>query len=198
MADFDLAEMKMFAKWFATPGLANNREFWQDCEKAYVDKSVTLPMYDEPAERQAVLSLVKCPPGECGACCRYDRVAISREDYTRLAAYSSQPPDILTDESGQIYLRTAGGCQYLKCNTCTAYVVRPAVCAAFPIIVPRQTVSMEGDQRTQLQIKLKCPAAVEAVRSIFSKVCSTGKVIVLPDLSLVPAYEDGKGVLGPI
>jgi Fe-S-cluster containining protein len=198
LADLDLPEMKMFAKWHATPGLASNDAFWKDCLAAYVDKAVTLPMYDEPAEREVVSKLVKCPPGECGACCRYDRVAISRTERIALEAASQQAVDTSADESGNLYMNTRGGCPYLKNNACTVYAQRPAVCAAFPIISARAAVSMEGAQLKQIQVKLKCPAALEAVRTIFTRVCAGGKLMVLPDLSLVPAYQDGKGVLGPI
>jgi Fe-S-cluster containining protein len=198
LADFDLPEMKMFAKWYSTPDLVHNQAFWADCLAAYVDKSVTLPMYDEPAERAAVLKLVECPPGKCGACCRYDRVAINREDYARLSAFVNRPVDVLTDGSGKMYLPSAGGCQFLRNNACTVYAVRPAVCAAFPIIQPKDAVSSEGTSLKQLQIKIKCGPALEAVKTIFTRVCASGKLLVLPDLSLIPAYENGKGVLGPI
>jgi Fe-S-cluster containining protein len=198
LADLDLQEMKMFAKWYATPDLVNSREFWRDCMAAYLDKSVTLPMYDEPAEREAVLKLVKCPPGACGACCRYDKVAITQTEYETLVSHARETVNVLTDESGDLFLDSHSGCQFLKNNICMAYAFRPAVCRAFPIVNPKDTVDADGTQLKQIQMRIKCTAALEAVREVFVRVCATGKLLVLPDLTLIPAYEDGKGVLGSI
>jgi Fe-S-cluster containining protein len=190
--------MKMFAKWYSTPDLVNNREFWRDCMLAYLDKSVTLPVCDEPAEREAILKLVKCPPGECGACCRYDKVAITPKEYEALAANTHYEINVLSDDKGDLFLDSSDGCQFLKNNICVAYSFRPAVCRSFPIVTPKDAVAMDGTQLKQIQIRLKCPAALEAVRAVFTRVCSTGKLMLLPDLSLIPVYEGGKGVLGSI
>jgi Fe-S-cluster containining protein len=198
LADLDMQEMKMFAKWHATANLADNAEFWQDCLAAYVDKAVTLPMYDQPAERESVLKLVRCPPGECGACCRYDRVALTRQERIALEAASRQTVNTSADEAGNMYMTTGGGCRFLKNNACTVYPQRPAVCAAFPVITARDAVTMDGTSLKQIRVKLKCPAALEVVKTIMTGVCAGGKVVLLPDLSLVPAYENGKGVLGSI
>ena len=198
MADLDLSEMKMFAKWHATRDLVNNREFWNDCLSAYVDKCVTLPMYDEPAEREAILKLVQCPPGQCGACCAYDKVAITRAEHDTLVKNTNQKVNFLSDDKSNIFLDCRNGCQFLKNNICVVYAFRPSVCRAFPIVAPKDAVDQEGTQLKQIQVRLKCAAAVEAVRAVFVKVCSTGKVMLLPDLSLIPEYENGRGALGKI
>jgi Fe-S-cluster containining protein len=198
LADLDLQEMKMFAKWYGTPELVNNRAFWQDCMTAYLEKSVTLPMYDEPAEREAILKLVKCPPGECGACCRYDKVAITPKEYEVILANTHQPVNVFSDDKGNLFLDSNNGCQFLKNNICVIYSLRPSVCHSFPIITPKDAVATDGTQLKQIQLRLKCPAALEAIRAVFTRVCSTGKLMLLPDLSLIPAYEGGKGVLGSI
>ena len=198
MADLDLNEMKMFAKWYSTSALVDNNEFWRDCMTAYLEKSITLPMYDEPAEREAILKLVKCPPGECGACCRYDRVAITQKEYEVLMAKTQQKTNILSDNEGNLFLDSTNGCQFLKNNICVIYSLRPTVCRSFPIVTPKDAVAADGTQLKQIQIRLKCPAALEAVRTVFTRVCSTGKLMLLPDLSLIPVYEDGKGILGSI
>ncbi len=198
MADLDLSEMKMFAKWHATRDLVNNREFWNDCVSAYLDKCVTLPMYDEPAEREAVLKLVRCPPGQCGACCAYEKVAVTLAEYDTLVKNTNQAVSSFSDNNGNIFLDCNNGCQFLKSNICTVYSFRPSVCRAFPIVEPKEAVNQDGARLKQIQVRLKCAAAVEAVRAVFIKVCSTGKVMLLPDLSLIPEYENGKGALGAI
>jgi Fe-S-cluster containining protein len=198
LADLDLQEMKMFAKWYSTPELHNNTEFWRDCMAAYLDKSVTLPLCDEPPEREAILKLVTCPPGFCGACCRYDRVAITQKEYELLLTNAHQPINVLSDGDANLFLDSSNGCQFLKNNICTIYSIRPSVCRAFPIIAAKNTVAEDGTHLKQIQIRLKCPAALEAVKSVFTRVCSTGKLMLLPDLSIIPVYEDGKGALGKI
>jgi len=190
--------MKMFAKWHTTRDLVNNGEFWNDCISAYLDKCVTLPMYDEPAEREAVLRLVKCPPGQCGACCAYEKVAVTPAEYDILVKNTNQKVNFLSDAEGNIFLDCRNGCQFLKSNICTVYSFRPSVCRAFPIVASKDAIDQEGVRLKQIQIRLKCAAAVEAVRAVFIKVCSTGKVILLPDLSLIPEYENGRGALGSI
>jgi Fe-S-cluster containining protein len=198
LADLDLQEMKMFAKWYGTTELVNNPEFWRDCMSAYLEKSVTLPIFDEPGEREALLKLVNCPPGACGDCCRYDKVAVTREEYNALLSNTRQPINVISDNEGNLFLDSSNGCQFLKNNTCVIYTFRPSVCRSFPIVTPKDAVDMDGKQLKQIQVRIKCPAALEAVRKIFTGVCSTGKLMLLPDLSLIPAYDGGKGVLGSI
>ena len=199
MADLDIQEMKMFAKWYGTHDLVNNRDFWQDCMSAYLNKSVTLPVYDEPTEHEAVLKMVKCPPGECGSCCRhYEKIAISPEEYESLVHLKRGDVRIIRDENGHLFLDPRGGCQFLVNNICTVYEQRPGVCRSFPILSPREAVTPEGKSCRQIQMRLECPPALEAIRTVFSRACNGGKVMLLPDLSLIPAYEDGKGVLGSI
>ena len=198
MADLDLQEMKMFSKWYSTRKLVNNQEFWRDCMSAYVDKSISLPMYDEPAEEEAILKMVKCPPGQCGACCRYDKVSITWEEYELLRRNTQREVIVLSDNQGNIFLDSSDGCQFLKNNICTIHSFRPSTCRAFPIITPKDAVATDGAEVKQIQMRLKCQASLEVIRSIFSRACSNGKVMLLPDLSLIPLYEGGKGVLGCI
>ena len=198
MANLDGQEMKMFAKWHGTKHLVSNIDFWIDCQTAYLNKSVTLPLYDEPAEHDAVLAMIKCPPGECGSCCRhYEKIAVTPEEYAGLKALNRGDVRIIQDEKG-LHLDPKGGCQFLSNNTCTVYSKRPGVCRSFPILSPLEAVTPEGEPCRQIQIRLECPPALEAIKAIFTRACSTGKLLLLPDLSLIPEYEDGKGILGSI
>jgi Fe-S-cluster containining protein len=198
LAELDIQEMKMFAKWYGTAGLASNREFWHDCMAAYVDKCVTLPMYDELAEREGVLKLVKCPPGECGACCKYDKVAITQKEYNAILANTHSSINIISDDKGNLFLDSSKNCQFLINRICTIYSYRPSVCRSFPIITSKEAVAADGTPVKQIQVRLKCRPCLDAVCEIFTRVCATGKLILLPDLSLIPAYEEGEGVLGRI
>ena len=197
MADLDTQEMKMFAKWHGTLDLVNVASFWCDCMSAYRDKSVILPLIDTAIEREKVSQLIKCPPGECGECCRHhNTIAISHLEYISLQAVQKQQPNVSQSSNGQLYLCVQNGCQYLVRNVCSVYAVRPSVCKAFPIVAPKDATDVNGTAVKQLQIRLQCQAALDAVHAIFHEVCASGKLLVLPDLSLIPAYENGHGVLG--
>ena len=185
----------MFARWYGKSDLANNDSFWGDCLEHYVDKTVVLPYDDAPQIRQTILDSLSCPPGECGDCCRYDRVAITRDEYRIISENIRHRILIETNGDGKMYLKSTGGCQFLKNNTCTIYKLRPAVCRAFPILSPRKTVSDNGREFEQLQLRLRCKPALNAVRSMISKVCSGGKLMLLPDLSVIPTYEYAGSIL---
>jgi Fe-S-cluster containining protein len=193
MADLDSQEMTMFARWHGTRNLVHNEAFWQDCLATYKDKTVTLPYDDTPEERMHVTQTLACPPGECGECCRYDRVAITPEEYRLLSANVRQRVNTEKDAEGKIYLKSAGGCQFLNDNTCTVYDYRPMVCRSFPVLAPRQTVSADGTVFNQLQIRLKCAPALKAVREYLTRACSGGRLMILPDLSVIPTCDNAAG-----
>jgi Fe-S-cluster containining protein len=189
LADLDNQEMFMFAKWYGTHDLAGNNSFWEDCMKYYIDKTVVLPYDDTPEQRESISRSLQCPAGECGECCRYDRVAITESEYKLISENVRQRILVETDRDGKMYLKSAGGCQFLKNDACTIYNFRPTVCRAFPIISPRKTASEDGGEFEQLQLKIKCKPSLDAIRSLVNKVCSGGKLMLLPDLSIIPTFE---------
>ena len=196
MADLDAHEMVMFAKWHGVTDLVHNESFWDDCLKTYIGKSVVLPYDDDPSERRKVSMLVHCPPGVCGQCCRYyDRIAITSGEYKTISSATGKRVNIDV-EGEQFFLRIGDCCQFLKDNACTIYDIRPAVCRAFPILGPRETVSPDGTIFKQLQIRLQCPPSLSAIRTTLSQACSGGKLMILPDLSLIPTYGDSQAALG--
>jgi len=198
LADLDAQEMVMFAKWHGVADLVHSEAFWQSCLENYIGKSVTLPYDDTLEERQTVTSMVDCPPGTCGQCCRYyDRIAITPEEYKLISSNVRSRINIDTD-GGQLYLLPGGCCQFLKDNACTIYDFRPAVCRAFPILAPRETVSPDGTVFRQLQMRLQCPPALSVIRTLLSRACSGGKLMILPDLSIIPTYENAKEALGQL
>jgi Fe-S-cluster containining protein len=190
MADLDAQEMTMFARWHGTTDLVHNEAFWKDCLETYKDKTVTLPYDDTPEQREHISQVLRCPPGACGECCRYDRVAVTPEELKLISANVRQRVNTENDAAGNLCLKSAGGCQFLKDNVCTIYSYRPAVCRGFPILAPRQTVSPDGKVFNQLQMRLKCPPALEAIKEYLSRACSGGKLMILPDLSIIPTCEN--------
>jgi Fe-S-cluster containining protein len=200
LANLTFEEMKMSSKWYGTKDLVSNQEFWSDCLKIYIcaDKVVPLPLINNEAERNRISQLVKCPPGTCGLCCRYDRIAISKEELSQLEVVTKQEIKTELDENRNMFLNSRGGCQFLKDNACIVYDSRPRVCKLFPIVAPRGSVTIDGAEFQQIQIRLKCSAALEVIKAVFVHACVKGKVMLLPDLSLIPVYDEGKGPLGVI
>lgn len=200
MANLTFEEMKMSSKWYGTKDLISNQEFWLDCLKTYInaDKVVPLPLVNNESERIRISQLVKCPPGRCGLCCCYDRISISKAELSQLEVVTKQVIKAEIDGNRDIFLNSRGGCQFLKNNACIVYDFRPRVCKLFPIVAPRGSVTIDGVEFEQVQIRLKCSAALEVIKAVFVNACVKGKVMLLPDLSLIPVYEEGNGPLGII
>ncbi len=189
-----MPEVAMMAKWYGHQDLVHSDEFWDDCMAMYLDKTVPLPVTDEPVARARVADLVQCPPGACGTCCgHYDRIAMTHDELRALKALSHAEVRSERDEEGKLYLTTRGGCQFLKNNICTVYSARPETCRAFPLISPRDGVTADGVAFQQLRMKVGCPAALAAIRTVLTELCASGKFLLLPDLSLIPRYEENRG-----
>jgi len=188
----------MFAQWHGTADLVHSDAFWNSCLENYIGKTVTLPYDDTPEERQIVTTMVYCPPGTCGQCCRYyDRIAITSEEYKLISANVRSRINIDVD-GDKLFLRPGGCCQFLKDNACTIYDFRPAVCRAFPILSPRETVSPDGTVFQQLQMRLQCFPALSAIKTLLIRACSGGKLMILPDLSIIPTHENTKAIFGQL
>jgi Fe-S-cluster containining protein len=197
VADFDLQEMTMFARWHACPDLVTNDDFWQDCARIYIDKIITLPVDDTSAERLLFLKSFSCPPGKCGACCRRGYVPLTAQENECLSAGARNKELIFSDNEGSYILDISAGCQFLEGNACTVHAFRPEACRSFPVLEPRRTVSPDGDVFDQLRVNLACRPAVQAVRAILTRVCSGGKLMLLPDLSIIPTYENTGPMFSP-
>jgi Fe-S-cluster containining protein len=191
MADWDMSEMLMMSRWWGSANLADNEEFWRDCSVYYHEKTVVLPLCHEPAQCDMVTRLIKCPPGVCGICCHYPRVAITQAEQKELESVSCRQVRIERGSNGETFLNISGGCQFLKKNACSIYEHRPRVCRAFPILNPREAVTFDGQLIKQMQMRLKCRPAMNAIRAVLSGACRNNNWLLLPDLSLVPAYNTG-------
>jgi Fe-S-cluster containining protein len=192
LADYDRQEVAMMAKWYGRDDLVESEEFWQDCLSAFRDKTVPLPVRDEPAERARIHGLVNCPPGTCGACCQVERIPITQDELRALKSVCRTEVRSERDTDGKIFLATRGGCQFLESKTCAIYGSRPQACRAFPIASPTDNAAKESANPRQLLMKLVCPAALAAVRSVLKQACAGGKVLLLPDLSLIPSYQENR------
>ncbi len=192
MADLSHAESVMSGKYFGRSDLVDDDLFWIECFMAYQDKVVPLPLVDGPEARRKLADLLECPPGGCGACCRYDRVPVSKDDLKRMGGLSITVS--VEDKIGS-YLACKDGCQFLKDNACTIYRKRPDVCAQFPIQTPRDGVLNGTTPFKQVQYRLKCQPGLEVIRAVMRDALAAGTMILLPDLSLVPVVKSPAGVL---
>jgi len=186
MADLSISEMKMFAKYYGDRDLIDNDLFWLECLMMYPDKVVPLPLVDCAESRRKLSDLLECNPGECGLCCRYDRVPLSNDDIKRLAGIENN----VTMLDGKPYLMCKDGCQFLKDDACSVYKKRPDVCMQFPIQTPRDGVIDGKTPFKQVQYRLKCKPGLDVIRTIMRESLAAREMTLLPDLSLIPIYKD--------
>ena len=102
MADLSFPEMAMFAKYYKDYDLINNDQFWMDCLMIYPDKVVPLPLVDNPESRRRLSDLLECKEGDCGLCCHYASVPLSKTDIKRLEGLDAK----VTLKDGQYILAT--------------------------------------------------------------------------------------------
>ncbi|MDD5338426.1 MAG: YkgJ family cysteine cluster protein [Dehalococcoidales bacterium] len=189
MAELTGQETIMFSKYWNKPDLYKDNLFWLDCYKYYKDQNIPLPMEDLPRNRHRLMTMLKCPPGLCGDCCRYDKVHLSQNELNYLKSDTAEEPRIGNEVDGRIYLDTKGGCQYCVNNSCAVYNHRPFTCETFPIQDPKVAYKADGGKALQMLYRLKCPPALDVIRAIIHEVCDPGLNMVLPDLTIVPVYR---------
>ncbi len=197
MADFDFKEMSMLTRWYGTPDLVHNETFWEDCLKTYEGKVVTLPYDDTPEQRRELAPQLNCQPEECGACPQGEDIPITPDDYKRMSGNIRKHVNWKIDICGGRHLDVAGGCQFLENGACAVKDIRPAFCNSYPIVEPRVTISPEGTVFKQLQIKISCRHALEVVKLLMCRACAGGKLMLLPDLSIIPTYEQAGAMFMP-
>lgn len=191
MADLSHAESAMAGKHFGKANLIDDDSFWADCLAVYPDKVVPLPVVDSPESRRRLSEMLECPAPDCGqACCKYERVLLSKLDLKRLDGLNT----IITPHENTLVLACTGGCQFLNPSAeggaCTIYSKRPDVCHQFPIQAPRDAVIDGKTPFKQVQYRLKCEPGVRVIRAVMREALSGDTMILLPDLSLVPIYRD--------
>jgi len=186
LADLTVNEMGMFAKYYGDKDLINNDLFWLECLMAYPDKVVPLPLVDCAETRRKLSDLLECNPGECGLCCRYERVPLSNEDIKRLEGTNAN----ITAYNNGFILDCKNGCQFLKDGACSVYKKRPDICMQFPIQTPRDGLINGETPFKQVQYRLKCKPGLDVIRAIMRESLAAGEMTLLPDLSLIPKYKD--------
>ncbi|MFA5432658.1 MAG: YkgJ family cysteine cluster protein [Candidatus Paceibacterota bacterium] len=185
MADFTFEEQQMMARFWGEKDLVNNEGFWASCLILYQDKLVALPIADNPSSRRRLAGMLDCN-GSCSLCCHYAKVHLTESDLARL------PDDaaVCKDEKGS-YLDCKNGCQFLKDGKCSIYDIRPDVCYDFPIQSPRTATTPDGREIQQVQYRLKCVQGLKVIRQLMAEAVAGGKLMLLPDLSLINKEEDG-------
>lgn len=196
MADLTLAECNMFSKYYGDKKLVDNDDFWADCLLFYSDRNVPLPLADNAESRRKLHLMLKCPPGKCGICCHYQNTPVTQFD-VQMISDNWQRDDLSKDEFIAKYIKKDGngsdvidssqGCPFLVDNACSIYDYRPGICCEFPIQTSRESVLNNQQRVLQIVYRLKCPASLDVIRGIMREATSEGKMLLLPDLSLVSA-----------
>lgn len=192
MADLTVKEQEMFGKYWGQENLAFNEHFWEDASASYCDgfTNIMMPLVHCPESVRRVLDILECPPGKCGKCCCYSVIQVNDFDIRRIidnTDYTQKDMDELVKvkEDGNKFLDGTNGCPFLKDDTCLVYKYRPDTCYLFPIQGPRQAF-INDKPIQQMLIRAKCPESMKVIRNILTDAVVTNKMMLLPDLSLIP------------
>jgi len=166
----------MYSKYYGADFL-NTAEYWDDFLSVYKETIVPLPLMANERTLAEVHGMLDCPPGVCGECCRYGHTFVTPEDIKRL--------DCELDLYPAEGIKSKGGCPFLINNACSVYSKRPEICRTFPIVIVGAR-ALEGKQVEQINIRVKCKAAVEIIRQVIGKALRVNpRFMVLPDLTLI-------------
>jgi len=184
-------EQFLFSKYWGRYDLAEYDEFWEDVYNYYSKeiKDAPLPLEFNPLTLRMVFDMLKCPPGECGLCCKYKKVALSASDILHIIDSKSATEEELNkilqkDEEKHWFMNChPDGCYFLKDNKCSIYKNRPDVCYLFPF--SGRDCEMNGKHTKQMMIRIRCKPALEVTRELITKSLSTGKKLLLPNLMII-------------
>lgn len=190
MALLDEGEVKLFGKYWGDNDLAHNDDFWADVYEHYSKepRDAPLPVQYNPLTVRRVLGMLNCPPGECGKCCFYKTIKVNAYDIQRIidsTSYSSEEvKGFVNTEDDKMYLNGhPDGCPFLKENSCTVYEARPDACYLFPI--GSKDAELGGKAVQQMQMRIRCPQALDVARKLITQALSKGDKLLLPDLTII-------------
>lgn len=189
MAILSVDEQELFAKYW---GKELGEEFWMDIAARYLhsDALIALPVEFTYQNVQRVLSLLDCPPGKCGACCKYERIQVTQEDIKKITDNTPYKNIDVKSEQGVYYLDgSKGGCPFLKEDACTIWPYRPFACYLYPIQGGRPAM-FNGQQKNQMMIRLYCPSSIAVTRRVIEMALENPGTMLLPDLSVIKTYRD--------
>lgn len=189
MTQFNEVEVKLFSKYWGAVHLEDNDGFWEDVHRLYKESAINVPAplgVDAFSVRYAS-DLLVCPPGECAECCKYKRVPITDRDVARIVEHSEYSMDDVegmlgANDSGR-FLRTEGGCPFLKDKACTIYAYRPDICWLFPL---------QPNVQNQMVVRLLCRPALNLVRKLIVDSVRANGTLLLPNLNIIPTFKAGQ------
>jgi hypothetical protein len=192
MAFLTVDEQELFAKYW---GKELDEEFWADVNARYLHSNllIALPVEYNFQNVKRVLSLLDCPPGRCGACCKYEKIHVSQEDINKIVANTEYKSlGVKKDKDGCDYLEGSnGGCPFLKENTCIIWDNRPFICYLYPIQGGRPAL-LDGQQKNQMMLRLYCPSSISITRRVIEMALENPNSMLLPDLSVINRYKKDK------
>lgn len=194
MVSLDEHEVKLFSKYWGRNDLVEDEEFWQDIYGYYSRElhNAPLPMVFSPYTLRIVSDMLICPPGICGKCCYYNHTEINDYDIRRITENTKYTEEdmkklIIVKDNRMTMNGHPDGCHFLKKNRCTIYKFRPDACWIFPF--SGKSMMIGNVQVKQMQIRIRCQAALDVARKVITEVMGSGDKILLPDLTVIPKME---------
>lgn len=194
MSMMNSRDRTIFGRWYGQQKLGDSLEFWQDIWDTYFDQLIPLPLAATNVNQEFVSRLIKCPPGECGACCKYSFIHTTSADITRLSCAPGmnikKVYDMLVEKDGELGL--PGPCKFLADNRCTIYEHRTHICRTFPVQLGITGKTEKGEEVEQIYVRLKCNAAFAAIQAIIRGSLAHDKTLeLLPDLNVIRRETNG-------
>jgi len=166
-------EARLYSKYYGMDFIDDDK-FWDDVLIYMKDFDIPMPMRYNPQTVRLVHEILDCPPGNCGGCCNYQEVPLSRNDIKRLNKAGIELPPVLTKPNGNQYFSCLNGCPFLIENSCSIYSHRPDACWVFP--------AQHVDGNDLLHIRVRCPASVRVIREIITSAVKENNFLLLPNL----------------
>lgn len=195
MIALDEFEVKLWSKYYGRNDLVEDEEFWQDVYGYYAKeiRDAPLPMAFTPSTLRIVSEMLDCPPGQCGKCCYYNHIGLNDYDVRRITEGTAHTEEelekLITMVDDKMTLNGhPDGCPFLKRNKCTIYQFRPDACYMFPF--GGKSIIQGNEKVKQMQVRIRCQAALDVARKVITEVMSNGDKILLPDLTVIPKAEE--------
>ncbi len=185
MADYDVGEAKMFAKWHATRNLLDNEDFWADCRVLLLNKVFTLPFPDTEANR-AVFAEACAKYSECIVPTLFKQVPVSEQELQFMKENIRSGIRNIVRSKNDVYLDMSQGCPFSRNRSCSIKKFCPDFCSRFPVMPPFVSVSDDGETFYHLQVLACYPEVIDVIKTLYKMAFSNHpEIVILPDLSVV-------------
>ena len=185
MAEYDVGEARMFAKWHATRDLLQNEEFWVDCRVLLLNKVFTLPFPDTDANREVFYQACAAHT-ECIIPTLFRQIPISEQDLMFMKENIRSGIRNVVRTKTSLDLDMSQGCSFSRNGSCSVKKYCPEFCRNFPVMPPFVSVSDDGETFYHLQVLACYPEVIDVIKTLYTMAFSNNPdIVILPDLSVV-------------